>query len=134
MLITSFVSALALPSMAASLAKPLVSIEQAKSLAYDALTTREKRAPGLSVEVGPFRPNARYLYVSVYWRNPLPEGSAVVTNLAVDRRTGDVWTGAVCIERVNPKLRKLQAQIRRQLGVSPTDYARLKARGPICGG
>jgi hypothetical protein len=122
------------PSAGASPPGRFVSIQRAKALAYEALTPREKGAAGLSLETNPSRPGVRFLYVSVYWRNPFPEGSAVVTNLAVDTRTGDVWSAAICEERVNPRLRKLQARVRRQLGVSPTEYARLKIQGPACEG
>jgi hypothetical protein len=133
MLALSVLLASAAPRAVASPSRPFVSIEQAKSLAYEALTGREKRLPGLAVEISTVRSSARYIYASAYWGNPLPEGSAVVTNLAIDRRTGDVWDAATaCDEIVNPRLQKLQARVRRQLGLSATDYTRVKTRGPIC--
>ena len=105
----------------------LVSIEQAKSLAYAALTPGERRL-GADFGDSETRPHERFLYVTL-----VPSRGEGFLNFAVDRRTGDVWSAASsCLEITNSRLRSLQAKLRRQLGISRSDYAKLRTHGPLC--
>lgn len=109
----------------------LVSIKEAKSLAYEALPPMGKKLPGIDFDVARFPREPRYLTVTVLWNNPSP-GSGVADSFVVDRITGDVWTTAACFEKSNPSLRKLQSQLRRELRLSASDYSRVKGHGPFC--
>jgi hypothetical protein len=105
----------------------LVTVEQARSLAYEALTPREKRL-GFDFMDDQARPDERYLVITL-----VPSRGEGVLNFAVDRKTGDVWSAASsCLEMTNSRLRGLQAKLRRQLGVSRSEYARLKTHEPLC--
>jgi hypothetical protein len=105
----------------------LVSLEQAKSLAYAALTPSERRL-GADFGGSETRPQERYLYVTL-----VPSRGEGFLNFAVDRRTGDVWSAASsCLEITNSHLRRLQVELRHQLGISGSDYAKLRTHGPLC--
>ena len=128
--------ALALPASAAlpSPASRAVTVKEAKALAFEALTPRQRRLPSIGYEVAPSSRLGRYLNVTVTWQG-LSEGSVVVDNFAVDTRTADVWSStSSCSEKTNGRLRELQRNLRRRLGVSPSEHARLKGHGPLCNG
>jgi hypothetical protein len=103
----------------------LVSVEQAKLLTYAALTPSERR---LGADFGGSEAQERYLYVTL-----VPSRGEGVLNFAVDRRTGDVWSAtSSCLEITNSRLHRLQVETRHQLGISGSDYAKLRTHGPLC--
>lgn len=105
----------------------LITVEQAKSLAYEALTPSEKRL-GFDFMDDQACPGERYLAITL-----VPSRGEGVLNFAVDRKTGDVWSAtSSCLEMTNSRLSALQAKLRRQLGISRSEYAKLKTHGPLC--
>lgn len=123
--LAALVAALSLApfSLAASGQNRLVTVQEAKSLVFQALTPKEKALSG-GVDA---RSDGRYLYVTV-----VPTRGQGVLNFAVDRRTADVWTTSACLERTNPRLQRLQLKLREQLRLSPTAYIKAKGGGPFC--
>lgn len=104
---------LALYPVAASGQNHLVTVQQAKSLVFEALMPKEKKvSAGLEA-----RSDERYLYVTV-----VPSRGQGVLDFAVDRRTADVWTTSACSDRTSPRLRRLQLKLREQLRLSPGAY------------
>jgi hypothetical protein len=92
------------------------------------------KLPGFGVE-GDVTDEDRY-YPGFYtlfliWANPKP-GSVVVGYLSVDDRTGDAWNANLCESYDSPALEGLKQKIRRDAGLSPTAYARIRRRGPMC--
>jgi hypothetical protein len=65
------------------------------------------------------------------WDNPIPDGSVVVDDLAVDPQTGDVWRRGAC-KLNSPSLKKAQAAVRKRLGLSDKEYKKLQHDGPDC--
>jgi hypothetical protein len=51
---------------------------------------------------------------------------------AVDRRTGDVWSAVFCNRIEKRALRRLQAALRKRIGLTNAEYERLKKPGPLC--
>jgi hypothetical protein len=72
----------------------------------------------------------KYLFVDVDFDTPLGMGGGIV--FAVDRRTGDVWSGVNCREYGSRSLAAAQAALRRKLGIGPAAYRRLRRPGPYC--
>lgn len=57
---------------------------------------------------------------------------SVIGNYAVDSSTGDVWSATECEEESTPELRKLQANVRLRIGLSDSEYHKIKRKGPVC--
>jgi len=51
---------------------------------------------------------------------------------AVDRRTGDVWRAVFCERIARRALSRLQAALRKRIGLTNAEYERLKRPGPLC--
>jgi hypothetical protein len=51
---------------------------------------------------------------------------------AVDRRTGDIWSAVLCERIARHGLSRLQAALRKRIGVTNAEYERLKRPGPLC--
>ena len=51
---------------------------------------------------------------------------------AVDRRTGDVWSAVICERIAVHALSRLQAALRKRIGLTNAEYERLKRPGPLC--
>jgi hypothetical protein len=115
------------PSSAIGRAKVhLVSEQQARELAEAALTPGERKV-GADFGNSDVDSNG-FLIVTL-----VPLRGEGVLNFAVDRRTGDVWSpSSECLEITNSRLRNLQATLRRQLGISRSEYRKLKTHGPLC--
>jgi hypothetical protein len=103
-----------------------LSEQQAIALAQAALTPGERK---VGADFDHIQTTSRgYLMVTL-----VPLRGEGVVNFAVDRRTGDVWSPSrECFEITNDRVRSLQAKLRRQLGISQSDYRKLKTHGPLC--
>ena len=51
---------------------------------------------------------------------------------AVDRKTGDIWDAGFCQEISSPSLTQLQVVLRKHIGLTDTDYRKLRKPGPFC--
>ena len=108
-----------------------LSVTDAKGLVRAALTAQQRRLPRLEM-IQEGKTDPRYLFFMVVWQGTA-EGSVVVGHYAVDPRTGDVWNAVMeCAEETNKTLRDLQAKLRARLELSPSEYKRLKSKGPLC--
>ena len=85
---------------------------------------------GFSVEQSAGARSDKFYVFEATWDNP--GGSVVFGAYAVDRVTGDVWDAVVCREFTSEALGKIQRAIRKRIGLSDKDYARLKRLGPMC--
>jgi hypothetical protein len=61
-----------------------------------------------------------------------PGGSFNLGFYAVDRKTGDVWSGVVCARASSPSLLKLQAAVRNRIGLTRDEYRKTRRPGPMC--
>jgi hypothetical protein len=112
--------------------KRMVTPAQAKALVLASLTAEQKRLPRLGAEQYDDPNSSRFMFFSVTWAGA-PNQSVVVGNYAVDPYTGDVWSAVVsCYEESNRDLRALQSRVRAALGLSHSEYMRLKTKGPLC--
>jgi hypothetical protein len=110
-----------------------VSLEEAKKLVFEALPKKARRLPSLSLEGrGLSSAYPGFYVISVMWAGP-PNGSSVYGNYAVDSSTGDVFDAvSECAEISTPSLRQLQASIRSRIGLSESEYHKIKSKGPLC--
>lgn len=109
-----------------------VSVQEARQLVWQALSSKAKHLPEVSLDGGSDS-NYRGFYVfSVMWAGA-PNGSAVYGSYAVDEFTGDVFDAvSECDEISTPALRTLQARIRSRIGLSDSAYRKIKGNGPLC--
>jgi hypothetical protein len=61
-----------------------------------------------------------------------PNGSFNLGHYAVDRKTGDVWNGVICERMKSHSLTKLQRAIRIRIGLTESDYRKVRRPGPMC--
>jgi hypothetical protein len=108
-----------------------IDLAQARTLVMASLTSKERRLPSLAVD--PYDdPNSKFFFVTVTWAGTT-NGSVVVGNYAVDPYTGDVFSATIaCHEEKNKHLEALQRQVRATLHLTPAEYQKLKAKGPLC--
>lgn len=109
-----------------------VSVGEAKNLVLEALPRKARHLPSLSLEGGLDPAYPGFYVISVMWAGA-PDGSVVYGNYAVDASTGDVFDAvSECTEISTPSLRKLQAEIRSRIGLSDSEYHKIKSEGPLC--
>ena len=59
-------------------------------------------------------------------------GVLQVRYYAVDRNTADIWDAGFCQEVSSPSLAQLQVVIRKHIGLTDTEYRKLRKPGPFC--
>jgi len=110
-----------------------ITVAEARQLVMAYLRWRGfTKLPSFALDKSPEVNESEFYFFSAMFDNPLPDGSVVIGNYGVEKRTGDVWDGAACIEEEAPPLRALQQKIRARLGITPSSYKRLKRPGPGC--
>jgi hypothetical protein len=110
-----------------------ISNEQAKALIIASLAPQQRRLPKLEAVPDDASTSSEFLFFTVSWEG-MQSGSVVVGNYAVDPYTGDVFSSTrECYEEKNSNLAILQTQVRSAIRLSPSEYLRLKSRGPLCG-
>ena len=113
-------------------ARRLLSPNDAKELVAAALPERTRQLPKFGIDVHHDPDHPSFYFLSVTWAGA-PDGSAMIGNYYVDQSTGDVWNaGTDCEELATPALRKLQARIRSKMGLSDSEYHRMRRKGPLC--
>jgi hypothetical protein len=108
----------------------VVSVREAEKLILEALPLQTRQLPSFSLERG--TDDRGYYFFFAVWAG-VPNGSTMIGGYAVDSATGDVFDAVSdCNELSTPALRKLQAQIRRRIGLSDAKYNKIKQKGPLC--
>ena len=109
-----------------------VSLEQATALVVAALPTKTKQLPEFGIEQFGEDQHSQFYFLTAYWQGA-PNGSMIIGNYAVDPSTGDVWDAVMeCSELNTRALRKLQKRIRREIGLSDSEYKKIKSKGLLC--
>jgi hypothetical protein len=109
-----------------------VSKDEADALVRAALPAKLKRLPNFGMEISQDPHFARFYFASVYWEGE-PNGSVMVGSYDIDQETGDVWDAVTSCDEMNTRaLRKLQKMIRKEIGLSDSEYKRVKSKGPLC--
>jgi hypothetical protein len=108
----------------------VISANQARELVRAALPSPDLKKP-VSIQRGSDDYMPGYYSFSAYGpANPF--GSSLIGHYAVDPKTGDVWDGIICREYRTAALVKLQASIRKQLGLSQAEYRTLRHPTSYC--
>ena len=127
-----FFSLLPVPAYPAQTAgPPAVTVDEAQQLV---LAISESmgwtKLNGFSLEPYESKTFPAFYFFSAMWDNP--DGSAMIDHLAVDRRTGAVWSAIVCREFSSKKLRRAQFDLRRKIGLTKDEFRKIKRLGPMC--
>ncbi len=125
------VAAAPLPAVEAS-SQAEVSLAEVRELGLAALTPQARQLPGLDLEVHENPAFPRFHFILVTWGEAEGTRGGTVEQLAVDRVTGDVWSGLVCREFKSAELRRVQAAVRKRLGLERAAYKKLRCKGPMC--
>jgi hypothetical protein len=62
----------------------------------------------------------------------VPDPPSGQIHYAVDLRTGEVWSGVFCENLTSPSLKKLQNAIRTRIGLTASEFLKVRRRGPEC--
>ena len=109
-----------------------VRIDEARALVLRALKGSPAiRLRGFALEDIEGSSNKQFYVFEGQWNNP-DAGSIVAGHYAVDAKTGDVWNALACEEFTSHELGKLQATIRKRIGLSDEEYRQLRRPGPGC--
>jgi hypothetical protein len=118
---------------AAAAAEPkLVAAPDQKRLVMAALSEARQRLPGVEVSAIGADPTYPRLAEYVVTRPGGPGGDIVLGYFDVDPVTADVFQATGCGMAATPGLEALQQELRRELGITPEDYARRRLKGPFC--
>jgi uncharacterized protein DUF1566 len=113
-----------------------ISLDQAKRLVAAGLPTETRHLPKFGVDGGLAEDFPRFYVLNVTWAGD-PNGSVEIGFYSVDKMTGDVWDAVAECDKIDTaNLRAMQARIRRQIGLSDSQYHKLtkKEEGPFCAG
>ncbi len=72
-----------------------------------------------------------FYFIHAEWENP-PKGHVPIGHFAVERTTGDVWDWVKCGRFNSPSLTAAQQLLRNRLGLSESDYQKIRKSGPFC--
>lgn len=111
----------------------MLTVQEARALAHEALPQATKRLPGLTLwlsEEDQARPGD-CLTFDVLWSNT-GTGSDHVGFWSVDMHTGEVWEPILCKRVTNASLSKLQQSIRKRLGVTDREYREALKHSSCC--
>ena len=109
-----------------------VSKVEAEALVRTALPEKLKRLPKFGMEISQDKNFARFYTALVYWEGE-PNGSVMVGNYDIDQETGDVWDAVTSCDEMNTRaLRRLQKTIRKEIGLSDSEFKSVKSKGPLC--
>jgi hypothetical protein len=118
-------------SYVTSAAARKLTVDEARELASEALEPRQAKLPGLTFQPYDDKNFPDYISFEVLWDNPVPDGSIVVVDLAVDPQTGDVFKRGGC-SATSPELVKLQKAMRKRIGLSEQEYRKLRHPAEAC--
>jgi hypothetical protein len=119
------------PSAFAQQPRQRVSVDEAKDLVLAALPAKTKRLPRFGLEGG-VDPTYPHFYIFMAYWEGAPNGSMVIGHYAVDFSTADVWNAVMaCEELSTAALQKMQMKIRSRIGLSNSDYRKIKGTCPL---
>jgi hypothetical protein len=109
-----------------------ISVKQAEELVFESLSVF---APGIDLKTVVLmkltdRYDPDFLYFDASAKNPI--GSPHVGYFAVNPWTGDVWNAAGCTRLTSSEIKRIQREIRKQLGVNDKEYQHLMDKKPLC--
>jgi hypothetical protein len=73
-----------------------------------------------------------YFFMAILGTSGGEVGVLQVRYYAVDRQTADVWNSVICERMTTPLLRKLQAALRKSIGLTDAEYRKIRTQGPLC--
>lgn len=111
-----------------------ISISVARQLVWESLPTEAKQLPHVAVNGdGKRDPFYRQFWeFMVTWAGSPNGGSAIVGYYDVDPATGDVFDANSCDRKTNLELLELQRKVRRRLGLTESEYQKIRRSGPYC--
>jgi hypothetical protein len=105
-----------------------ISLREAKQLAYEVIKVHNAGADLIN---SPRSFDPDFFFFAATWANS--SGSPIIGYFAVNPWTGDVWNSAGCEHLSSKRLERLQQDIRKRFHFSSEDYAKLRAKKPMCG-
>jgi hypothetical protein len=106
--------------------------DEARKLVEVSLDPRTTKLPKFGIDASPEADKVWPDFYSFQALADYPNGSPVIDSFAVDRITGDVWSGVVCREFKGRRLRRAQEELRKKIGLTSNMYRRSKKPGPLC--
>jgi hypothetical protein len=73
-----------------------------------------------------------YSFEAIFGASKGPVGVLNVDYYAVDRKTGDLWSGLICERFESSSLLMLQRAIRQRIGLTDEEYKKTSKLGPLC--
>ncbi len=107
-----------------------LTIQQAHLILEASIPDVTKRLPGYGLDDFEINDPPWFYFIEVTCDNP--RGSVVWGNYAVDRATGDLWSAVICERVTSKRVRALQRQVRKEIGLTDADYRKIKRPGPMC--
>jgi hypothetical protein len=114
--------------------------KEARLLVYTMLKEKDwTKLPRFIVYNKPALPENGFYSVHAEHDNPLHHyqsdgvlGGSAIGHYAVDQTTGDVWDWVVCGHFSSPALLRAQRLLRKNIGISSSEYLKLRQSGPGC--
>src|ERR1019366_3353285 len=107
-----------------------LTIQEAHSVLEAYIPDATKHLPGYGLDDFAGYDPGRFYFIEVNWDNP--GGSVVWGSFAVDKTTGDLWSAVICEKYSSRRIRAMQQEIRKRIGLSDAMYKQIKRSGPIC--
>ena len=104
--------------------------QEAHSVLEAYIPDATKHLPGYGLDDFAGYDPGRFYFIEVNWDNP--GGSVVWGSFAVDKTTGDLWSAVICEKYSSRRIRAMQQEIRKRIGLSDAMYKQIKRSGPIC--
>jgi hypothetical protein len=111
------------PSVYAVKKRRDVTLEEANEL----MTALFRGASGYALEEYEVKDYPGFQFFQAMGHDPLGH-----IHYAVDRKTGEVWSGVACENLTSPSLKKLQTAIRTRIGLTTDEFLKVRRRGPEC--
>ena len=107
-----------------------LAVQDAHSILEAYIPDGTRKLPGYGLNDSPGY-DSRFYFIEVTWDNPV--GSVVWGNYAVDKATGDLWSAVVSCDKISSRrIRAVQQEIRKKIGLTKVMYKQIKNSGPLC--
>ena len=107
-----------------------LTIDEAGELVMAAAPLKMRALPGFHLEYFSRSPCPEFYYFDARWKNPGTIGSSLSARYAVNSTNGDVWEPDTPMRITSPELEKAQKLARQRLGLSSSEYRKLKKKYP----